>query len=130
MATERAAKLRRLNDFRRSVPHVTATALAAICGAIEEHGMPDAHSRNAIRAATLAEVEVYGCPRNAPRTRVRYCFRLLYMYMFIYTHLNLNCAWRMYTYMRLVRACGDNLQGRYAIWHNLVAYHGQYEGRH
>ena len=29
---ERAAKLRRLDEFRRSLPHCSASALTAICG--------------------------------------------------------------------------------------------------
>ena len=51
MAEERRAKLRRLDEFRRRVPHVSASALAAICQAIDADGMPELHDRAAMRAA-------------------------------------------------------------------------------
>ena len=47
----REAKLRKLNAFRRRMPHVTAAALAAILVAVQLQGVPEAHSRNAMRYA-------------------------------------------------------------------------------
>ena len=49
---DKPCKLRRLNDFRRSLPHVTASALAAILNAVRQHGLPKGDlSRKAFRAA-------------------------------------------------------------------------------
>ena len=48
---ERDAKLRRLNRFRRCLPHVTAAALAAILIAVRSQGLPDLNNRDAIREA-------------------------------------------------------------------------------
>ena len=45
MSDARTAKLRRLDGFRRRVPHVTGSALDAICRDIATHGMPELHSR-------------------------------------------------------------------------------------
>ena len=58
MSDASRAKLRRLNAFRRSVPHVSASALAAILDAVDEHGVPEGHSRTSIRRATEAELNV------------------------------------------------------------------------
>ena len=38
---ERAAKLRRLEAFRRRIPHVTASALSTILVDIERHGLSE-----------------------------------------------------------------------------------------
>ena len=38
---DRASKLKRLNAFRRTLPHCSASALAAIIAAVQEHGVPD-----------------------------------------------------------------------------------------
>ena len=52
MAENRAAKLQKLNHFRRKLPHVSGKALAAIAKAIAEEGAPDGlQNRNALRAA-------------------------------------------------------------------------------
>ena len=37
----RAAKVRKLNNIRRQVPHVTASALAAILLAVKQDGLPE-----------------------------------------------------------------------------------------
>ena len=42
---ERAAKLQRLTDLRRSLPHVSASALAAVLAEVRESGLPDGGSR-------------------------------------------------------------------------------------
>ena len=50
--SNRAAKLQKLNHFRRKLPHVSGRALAAIAKAIAEEGAPDGlQNRNALRAA-------------------------------------------------------------------------------
>ena len=41
MMDDRAAKLRRLNSFRRRLPHCSARALAAILKDIKANGMPE-----------------------------------------------------------------------------------------
>ena len=52
MAENRAAKLQKLNHFRRKLPHVSGSALGAIATAIAEEGAPDGlQNRNALRAA-------------------------------------------------------------------------------
>ena len=38
---DRSAKLRKLNSFRRSLPHCTASALSAILAEVNENGVPD-----------------------------------------------------------------------------------------
>ena len=48
---ERAAKLRRLNDFRRKRPHVSASALADTLKGVQEEGLPELHGRNHLREA-------------------------------------------------------------------------------
>ena len=49
---ERAEKLRRLNNFRRSLPHASASALSAILGAIQKDGLPEGSvSRPTLRQA-------------------------------------------------------------------------------
>ena len=65
MATmgDRATKLRRLNVFRRSLPHASGSALAAVLDEITRHGVPDLHGRHHLRQATtavLAQETPYG----------------------------------------------------------------------
>lgn len=60
---ERPAKLRRLNAFRRSMPHVTASALSAILKAAAADELPALASRRDIREATqavMSDVTPYG----------------------------------------------------------------------
>ena len=52
----RESKLRRLNDFRRALPHVSASALASLLEEIAEHGAPELRSRQDMHRATLAEM--------------------------------------------------------------------------
>ena len=49
MADARGAKLRRLDKFRRNLPHVSASALSAILDEVVRHGVPDVRSRGALR---------------------------------------------------------------------------------
>ena len=56
--TERLAKLRRLDDFRRRVPYVSMSALAAVLQDIEEHGAPDLGSRESMARATSAQLRM------------------------------------------------------------------------
>ena len=52
MAEHRAAKLQKLNHFRRKLPYVSANAFAAIATAIAEEGAPaGVRSRNELRGA-------------------------------------------------------------------------------
>lgn len=55
-AMERADKLRRLNLFRRSLPHVSASALSAILEEVARTGLPDMRSRHSLHEATVAEI--------------------------------------------------------------------------
>ena len=48
---ERAAKLQKLEDFRRSKPHCSASALSQILTAIKKHGLPELTGRGAMREA-------------------------------------------------------------------------------
>lgn len=48
---DRQAKLRRLNDFRRSKAHCSASALSQILTDIKSHGLPDLVNRNTLREA-------------------------------------------------------------------------------
>lgn len=60
---ERAQKLQRLNQLRRSVPYVSQSALAAILLDVKEKGVPELHQRKAMQEATsceLAKLDAYG----------------------------------------------------------------------
>lgn len=57
MAEPRAAKLRRLEQFRRRVPYVSASALSAILAEVDRAGVPDARSRRDMRDARNLEVD-------------------------------------------------------------------------
>ena len=48
---DRESKLRKLNRFRRSMPHVTASALSAILAAVALMGPPEFHNRKDLRRA-------------------------------------------------------------------------------
>ena len=59
----REAKLRRLNAFRRSLPHISASALSAVLTEVDKSGIPDAHCRSSMKRATallINEVTPYG----------------------------------------------------------------------
>ena len=60
----RASKLRKLNEFRRPLPHVSASALSSILSEIKKQGVPDGGtSRNALRQARddqCSEITPYG----------------------------------------------------------------------
>ena len=43
---DRSAKLRKLNEFRRSMPHCSSSALGKILGAVKDHGLPTDGSLN------------------------------------------------------------------------------------
>ena len=50
--TDRSAKLLKLNDFRRRLPHCTASALASILADVRKNGIPEGStSRGAFREA-------------------------------------------------------------------------------
>ena len=54
---DRLGKLRRLNAVRRSIPHISASALSALLSEIEAHGIPELHNRKQIKEATSAIVK-------------------------------------------------------------------------
>ena len=49
VSMDRDAKLRRLNDFRRSKPHCSASAMSQILTDIKTNGLPDLCDRNSMR---------------------------------------------------------------------------------
>ena len=51
MASDVSAKLRRLERFRRKLPHVSASALSAILKEVAETGLPERRSRDDMRRA-------------------------------------------------------------------------------
>jgi hypothetical protein len=60
---ERAKKLRRLDEFRRQAPHVSASALSAILKQCSSGNIPELHSRQALASAVnfnLNEHTPYG----------------------------------------------------------------------
>ena len=57
MGKSRASKLKRLNDFRRSMPHVTTNALSKVLRGIIDQGMPSLTNRNDMREATMAQMD-------------------------------------------------------------------------
>ncbi len=62
-ADAKEAKLRKLNDFRRKLPHMTASAMSALLDEADQHGIPELHSRWQLGKSTQAEIarhESYG----------------------------------------------------------------------
>ena len=52
--SERQSKLRKLNDFRRRLPHCSASALSAILADINKHGLPEGGiSRHRLKDARI-----------------------------------------------------------------------------
>ena len=47
----RSEQLQQLNKFRRSQPHVSASALSSVLKEVAEHGMPELHSREHMHEA-------------------------------------------------------------------------------
>jgi hypothetical protein len=56
MSEQRASKLRRLNNFRRNLPHVSASALAAILQEAAAGNIPEIHHSRGMWEATAAEM--------------------------------------------------------------------------
>lgn len=54
---EREAKLRKLDDFRRSKPHCSASALSAILLDCKENGIPELHSRQDVMDAAQLDLQ-------------------------------------------------------------------------
>ena len=48
---QRDAKLRKLDLFRRKLPHMSAQALSSVLAAVEADGVPEIHARSAFREA-------------------------------------------------------------------------------
>ena len=62
-SNSRPAKLRKLNNLRTKVPHLTATALAGVLDEIQQHGVPELHGRMHVAEACdeeLAQHDFYG----------------------------------------------------------------------
>jgi hypothetical protein len=56
-SSDRPSKLRKLNEFRRHLPHVSASALAAVLEEIAKHGVPELHhNRRQLWEATTSEM--------------------------------------------------------------------------
>jgi hypothetical protein len=56
-------KLRKLNEMRRKLPHMTASAMSALLAEVDHHGIPELHSRWQLGKSTQAEIarhESYG----------------------------------------------------------------------
>jgi hypothetical protein len=80
MADNRPEKLRRLNNFRRHIPHASASALSAMLEEVRATGLPDLMNRNHMREARDLETHLqtpYGTihqhvrlPGVAPRSSV------------------------------------------------------------
>ena len=47
----RANKLRKLDMFRRKLPHMSASALAAVLKVVEDEGIPEVHNRKTLQEA-------------------------------------------------------------------------------
>ena len=56
MNAAREAKLRKLNELRRSVPYISTIAFAAVLEACYTEGVPDLHTRQDIIAAVKLEI--------------------------------------------------------------------------
>ena len=62
MASQPCKRLKRINELRRQVPHVTKDALHQVLSHVEEHGIPENHNPKHMRKATqqdLAQWDAY-----------------------------------------------------------------------
>ena len=88
----RASKLRKVNRFRRALPHVSASALSAILDAVDRDGVPAAHARKDLREARnivttddtpfgpiLKYMDVIGTSGENKRIPIAHPFALLYV---------------------------------------------------
>jgi hypothetical protein len=57
MSEDQVSKKRRLNNFRRSLPHVSAPALSAVLEEVSQGGMPELTSKWELGTATSEELE-------------------------------------------------------------------------
>ena len=57
---DRPSKLQKVNQLRRSLPHLTASALASVCKTIREEGVPELTQRKHIAEAARASLEDTG----------------------------------------------------------------------
>ena len=55
-SSDRAQKLRKLNEFRRAVPYVSQSALRAIFAELNAHGMPDMQQRKHMKESSDHEI--------------------------------------------------------------------------
>ena len=66
MEEGRAVKLRRLNAFRNKLPHVSASALAAVLQEATRVGVPEVHNRDAVRESRDEELSSATCATGEP----------------------------------------------------------------
>jgi hypothetical protein len=55
----RDTKLRKLNAMRRKLPHMTASAMSSLLEEVEQHGIPELHSRKQLAEATASEISAH-----------------------------------------------------------------------
>ena len=61
--TETQPKRRKINDLRKTAPHVSKAALESVLKYVSKHGMPDTRTAKSMRAANravIAEADAYG----------------------------------------------------------------------
>jgi hypothetical protein len=58
-STPRDSKLRKLNDMRRKLPHMTASAMSALLDEMSQHCIPELHSRKQLAEATQREISAH-----------------------------------------------------------------------
>ena len=60
MEGERPQKLRKLNNFKRSIPFCSQSALSAILDLVEKEGVPELHNEKQLKEASRAELAKNG----------------------------------------------------------------------
>ena len=66
MEEGKAVKLRRLSAFRNNLPHVSASALAAVLEEATRVGVPEVHNRDAVRESRDEELSSATCATGEP----------------------------------------------------------------
>ena len=92
---DRAAKLRRLETFRRKLPHISQTALHSVLDEVQRSGVPETHSRRSVyraREEDAHQLTPYGplhqdCHLDmlvGPPSPLRICHPLAFLWL-VYT---------------------------------------------
>lgn len=55
-SSSRDTKLRKLDDMRRKLPHMTASAMSALLHEVSQHGIPELHSKKQLAEATQRQI--------------------------------------------------------------------------